>query len=168
MKMYFLWIRPLWLWFLALSSRLTFFQVPLSLLKIFLACSDSRCVYSTYVRIVLFPALRVRVIAQASRAPINLYSSLRRTLPPLKVHVHVHVLSNGSCMRSWHYKSPYQFCFVPVPWYCAVAVFLVCHNMDAPQHQALTLRTPQAVGSPLIPDPDQVSKHASLVPRPRV
>ena len=46
------------------------------------------------------------------------------------------VLSNGSRMRTWHYKFPYQFCPVLVPWYRAVAVFLICHNMydmDAPQ-----------------------------------
>ena len=46
------------------------------------------------------------------------------------------VLSNGPRMRSWHYKSPYQFRPVPVPWYRAVAVFLVCHSMydvDAPR-----------------------------------
>ena len=48
------------------------------------------------------------------------------------------VLSNGSRMRSWHHKSPYQFrpVPVPVPWYRTVAVFLVCHNMynvDAPR-----------------------------------
>ena len=46
------------------------------------------------------------------------------------------VLSNGLRMRSWHYKSPYQFRPVPVPWYHTVAVFLVCHNMydvDAPR-----------------------------------
>ena len=36
------------------------------------------------------------------------------------------------------------------------------------KHQALTPRTPWAIGSPLVPDPDQVSKHASLIPRPRV
>ena len=44
----------------------------------------------------------------------------------------------------------------------------ICTTWTLLEHQALTPRTPQAVGSPLMPDPDQVSKHASLVPRPRV
>ena len=36
------------------------------------------------------------------------------------------------------------------------------------EHQALTPRTPRAIVSLLVPDPDQVSKQASLVPRPWV
>ena len=33
------------------------------------------------------------------------------------------------------------------------------------KYQAFTLRTLPVVGPPLVPDPGQVSKHASLVPR---
>ena len=43
-----------------------------------------------------------------------------------------------------------------------------CTTWTLLEHQALTLRTLRALGSPLVPDPDQVSKHASLIPRPRV
>ena len=39
------------------------------------------------------------------------------------------VLSRVSHKRSRYYKSPYQFCPVLILWYCAVAVFLVCHHM---------------------------------------
>ena len=42
-----------------------------------------------------------------------------------------------------------------------------CTTWTLLEHQVLTPRTPRAVGSPLVPDPDQVSKYASLVPRPR-
>ena len=43
-------------------------------------------------------------------------------------------LSNGSRMRSWHYKSPYQFRPVPVPWFRAVAVHVFIDVLDLPQH----------------------------------
>ena len=46
-----------------------------------------------------------------------------------RLAIELKVLSNSLRMHRWHYKSPYQFRPVPVPWYCAVAVFLVCHNM---------------------------------------
>ena len=36
------------------------------------------------------------------------------------------------------------------------------------EHHAFTPQTPPAVSPPLVPDPNSVSKHASLVPRPRV
>ena len=77
--------------------------------------------------------------------------------------------TNSLHMHSWHYKSPYQFRPIPVPWYRAVAVFLVCNNMydvDAPR--APSANTVNSAGRRFTarPDPDQVSKHASLVPRP--
>ena len=52
----------------------------------------------------------------------------------------IKVLPNSSCMHSWHYKSPYQFHPVLVPWYRAVAVFLICHNV----HDVDTPRAPSA------------------------
>ena len=36
------------------------------------------------------------------------------------------------------------------------------------EHQAFILRTPPVVSPPLVTEPDQVSKHASLIPRPQV
>ena len=58
-----------------------------------------------------------------------------------------------------------------VPWYRTVAVFLICHNMydvDAPR--APSTYTANSAGRRFTAraNPDQVSKHASLVPRPRV
>ena len=61
------------------------------------------------------------------------------------------IISNGLRMgmyvHSWHYKSPYPFRLVPVPWYCAVTVFLVSHNMyDVDALPAPSAHTTNSVG----------------------
>ena len=89
----------------------------------------------------------------------------------MRILVSIGKVPNSSRMCSWHYKSSYQFRPVPVPWYRAVAVFLVCHNMygvDVPRAPSAHTANSAGVGSLLVPDSDQVSKHASLVTRPRV
>ena len=43
-----------------------------------------------------------------------------------------------------------------------------CTTSTLLQHQAFTQRTPPAIGPPLVSGFDQVSKHASLIPKPQV
>ena len=78
------------------------------------------------------------------------------------------ILSNGSRIHSRLYTSSILYRYRGTAQSLCSWSATACTMWTLLKHQALTSRTPWAVGSQLMPDSDQVNKHTSVVHRPRV
>ena len=79
----------------------------------------------------------------------------------------VHVVINSLRMSRRHY----ELILVPSCTSTVVQRGHVSYSVTKTtllEYQMFAQRIPPAVGPPLVPDPDHVSKQASLIPRPRV